>query len=282
MRDSSEIYGYTAPEIFGTAVPIGGIAGDQQAALFGQTCFEKGDIKNTYGTGCFVLANIGEKPLFSAGGLLTSVGWRFGNKTTYVLEGSVFVAGATVQWLRDGLGLIEKSEDIEALALTAPDNGGVYFLPAFTGLGTPYWDMYARGTVVGITRGAHRGHLARATLESIAHQTKDVIEAMEADLGQELRELKADGGAAANGLLMQFQADVLGLPVIRPRSLQTTALGAAYLAGLAAGYWTLDELIGFRRHADRFLPRMGVDERLERRRRWRRLVEIARMWGEGF
>jgi glycerol kinase len=282
VRDSSEIYGYTAPEVFGTAIPIGGVAGDQQAALFGQTCFEKGDIKNTYGTGCFVLANIGEKPLFSTRGLLTSVGWRLGSKATYVFEGSVFVAGAAVQWLRDGLGIIEKSGDIEALALTVPDNGGVHFLPAFAGLGTPYWDMYARGTITGITRGTHRGHLARATLESIAHQTKDVMEAIEADFGEELRELKVDGGAAENSLLMQFQADILGVPVIRPRFLQTTALGAAYLAGLATGYWSPHELRGFKQQADRFVPHMGEDERMERCRRWSRLVEMARMWGDGF
>jgi glycerol kinase len=280
VLDSSCFYGSTLPEILGAEVPITGIAGDQQAALFGQGCFNRGDMKNTYGTGCFVLANLGDVPLWTPG-LLTSIGWSVKGRTSYVLEGSVFIAGAAVQWLRDNLGVIGSSAEIEALARTVPDTGGVYFLPAFVGLGAPYWDMYARGTIVGITRGTSPAHLARATLEAIAHQSTDVIETMESFSGQRGNPLRVDGGAAENDLLLQLQADILGAQVARPESLQTTALGAAYLAGLASEYWRgQDELPCLRQDVELFVPRISDAEREEKRTRWRKLVEIARAWGE--
>ena len=282
VRDSSGVCGHTMTEVFGAEVPIGGIAGDQQAALFGQSCFDKGDIKNTYGTGSFLLVNVGSTPLLSTRGLVGSVGWRIGGETTYVLEGSVFIAGAAVQWLRDGLGVIKSSSDVESLARTVPDNGNVYFLPAFVGLGAPHWDMTTRGTVMGITRGTTAGHLARATLEAIAQQTADVTEAIEVDYGERLREFRADGGAADNNLLMQFQSDILGMNVVRSNNVQATALGAAYLAGLATGYWnSLDELKALKRETRRFTPLMPERERREKRDTWRKLVEIARLWGDG-
>src|SRR5436190_2864321 len=231
VRSSSEVYGETT--LFGGRIPIAGIAGDQQAALFGQACTEPGMVKNTYGTGCFMLMNTGTKPIASKNNLLTTVAWRIGNRTEYALEGSIFIAGAVVQWVRDGLGIIRSSADVEALAARVPDTGGVYFVPAFAGLGAPHWDQYARGIIAGITRGTTAGHIARAALEGIAYQVADVLKAMEADSGLSIPELRVDGGAAANNLLMQFQADILNVPIVRPKLLETTALGAAYLAGLA-------------------------------------------------
>jgi glycerol kinase len=237
VRSSSEVYGQTDASVFGTSIPVAGIAGDQQAATFGQGCFAAGQAKNTYGTGCFLLLNTGSQPVASRNGLLTTIGWQLGDKVTYCLEGSVFVGGAVVQWLRDGLGLIENSADVEALARQVNSSDGVYFVPAFTGLGAPYWNSNARGTIVGLSRGTTQAHLARAALESIAWQTRDVLEAMQQDSGQTLDVLRVDGGATANALLMQFQADVLNVPVQRPVVQETTALGAAYLAGLATGVW---------------------------------------------
>ena len=237
VRSSSEVYGYTHSTLFASPVPIAGIAGDQQAALFGQMCTEAGSVKNTYGTGCFMLMNSGEKPIMSSNNLLTTIAWKIGDKVTYALEGSIFVAGSVVQWLRDGLGIIRSSAEVEALAASVPDNGGVYFVPALTGLGAPHWDQYAKGSIYGISRGTTAGHIARAALEGIAFQTMDIVKAMEKDAGCTLRELKVDGGASRNNLLMQFQADILGTQVIRPTVTETTALGAAYLAGLAVGYW---------------------------------------------
>jgi glycerol kinase len=235
VRSSSEVYGNS--RAFGVPIPIAGIAGDQQAALFGQVCTTPGMVKNTYGTGCFMLMHTGATPTRSRHGLLTTVAWRIGGKTEYALEGSVFIAGAVVQWLRDGLGIISSSSDVEPMAAKAPDNGGVYFVPAFSGLGAPHWDAYARGAIVGLTRGSTRAHIARAALEGIAYQVADVLRAMQRDAKVRLKELRVDGGASANDLLMQFQADLLGVPVVRPHVSETTALGAAYLAGLAVGYW---------------------------------------------
>ena len=237
VKSSSEIYGYTKATLFAYEVPIAGMAGDQQAALFGQMCTEPGSVKNTYGTGCFLLMNSGEKPIMSSNNLLTTVAWKIGDTVNYALEGSIFVAGSVVQWLRDGLGIIRSSSDIEKLAKSVPDNGGVYFVPALTGLGAPYWDQYAKGSLYGISRGTTAGHIARAALEGIAFQTMDIVKAMEKDAECTLKELKVDGGASRNNLLMQFQADILGTSVIRPKVTETTALGAAYLAGLAVGYW---------------------------------------------
>jgi glycerol kinase len=237
VKSSSEVYGHTKTTLFAHEVPIAGIAGDQQAALFGQMCTEPGAVKNTYGTGCFLLMNSGEKPITSSNNLLTTIAWKIGDKVNYALEGSIFVAGSVVQWLRDGLGIISSSSEVEALAESVPDNGGVYFVPALTGLGAPYWDQYAQGSIYGISRGTKAAHIARAALEGIAFQTMDIVNAMQKDAGVELAELKVDGGASRNNLLMQFQADVLGTSVIRPQVTETTALGAAYLAGLAVGYW---------------------------------------------
>lgn len=237
VRSSSEIYGYTKTTIFAHKVPIAGIAGDQQAALFGQMCTAPGSVKNTYGTGCFLLMNSGTKPIMSSHNLLTTVAWKIGDTVNYALEGSIFVGGSAVQWLRDGLGFIKSSSEIEGLAMTVPDNGGVYFVPALTGLGAPYWDQYARGTICGLSRGTTAAHIARAALEGIAFETMDIVNAMEKDSGIKLSELKVDGGASRNNLMMQFQADILGTKVIRPQITETTALGACYLAGLAVGYW---------------------------------------------
>ena len=243
VRSSSEVYGVTKTTIFAHEVPIGGIAGDQQAALFGQMCTEPGSVKNTYGTGCFLLMNTGEKPILSRNNLLTTVAWKIGDKVNYALEGSIFVGGSVVQWLRDGLGIIRSSSEIEGLASTVEDNGGVYFVPALTGMGAPYWDQYAHGTICGITRGTTAAHIARAALEGIAFQTMDIVGAMEKDAGVKLSELKVDGGASRNNLMMQFQADVLDTSVIRPKVTETTAMGACYLAGLAVGFWSsLDEI----------------------------------------
>ena len=237
VKSSSEVYGHTKTTLFAHEVPIAGIAGDQQAALFGQMCTEPGSVKNTYGTGCFLLMNSGEKPIMSSNNLLTTIAWKIGDKVNYALEGSIFVAGSVVQWLRDGLGIIRSSSEIEELAASVPDNGGVYYVPALTGLGAPYWDQYAKGCMYGISRGTTAAHIARAALEGIAFQTMDIVNAMQKDAGVELAELKVDGGASRNNLLMQFQADILGTSVIRPQVTETKALGAAYLAGLAVGYW---------------------------------------------
>jgi glycerol kinase len=243
VRSSSEVYGYTKTTIFAHEVPIAGMAGDQQAALFGQMCTEPGAVKNTYGTGCFLLMNTGEKPILSRNNLLTTVAWKIGDKVNYALEGSIFVGGSVVQWLRDGLGVIRSSSEVEALAASVPDNGGVYFVPALTGMGAPYWDQYAHGVICGITRGTSAAHIARAALEGIAFQTMDIVRAMEKDADVKLAELKVDGGASRNNLMMQFQADVLNTSVIRPQVTETTAMGACYLAGLAVGYWrSLDEI----------------------------------------
>ncbi|MBF1411085.1 MAG: glycerol kinase GlpK [Prevotella histicola] len=243
VKSSSEIYGHTKTTIFAHEVPISGIAGDQQAALFGQMCIEPGSIKNTYGTGCFVMLNTGSKPVLSKNNLLTTIAWKIGNKITYALEGSIYVGGSVVQWLRDGLGFITSSSEIEDLASTVPDSGGVYFVPALTGLAAPYWDQYARGTIIGITRGTTRAHIARAALDGIAFQTYDIAQAMAKDMDAPLMELKVDGGASRNNLLMQHQADLLGITVVRPKITETTALGAAYLAGLAVGFWNnIDEI----------------------------------------
>ena len=237
VKSSSEVYGYTKTTLFAHEVPIAGIAGDQQAALFGQMCTEPGSVKNTYGTGCFMLMNSGERPIMSSNNLLTTIAWKIGDKVNYALEGSIFVAGSVVQWLRDGLGIIKSSSEIEALACSVEDNGGVYFVPALTGLGAPHWDQYAKGCIYGLSRGTTAAHIARAALEGIAFQTMDIVNAMQKDADITLKELKVDGGASRNNLLMQFQADILGTSVIRPTVTETTALGAAYLAGLAVGYW---------------------------------------------
>jgi glycerol kinase len=281
VRPSSCVYGETASELLGRAIPLAGDAGDQQAATFGQACFTPGSAKNTYGTGCFLLLNTGEHPVPSQNNLITTVGWQVNGKTTYCLEGSVFIGGAVVQWLRDGLGLIESSQGIEALCATVPDSGGVVFVPAFVGLGAPHWDPYARGVVFGITRGTTAGHLARAAVESMAMQTGDLLEAMRSDAGVPLTVLNVDGGASVNQELMQFQADILNVTVRRPVVAETTALGAAYLAGLAVGYWNDQEDVVRNWSLDQeFTPTMEAEERTARVRRWRRAVERARDWEE--
>ena len=259
VRSSSEVYGVTKTTLFAHEVPIGGIAGDQQAALFGQMCTEPGSVKNTYGTGCFLLMNTGEKPILSKNNLLTTIAWKIGDKVNYALEGSIFVGGSVVQWLRDGLGIIRSSSEIEALARTVEDNGGVYFVPALTGMGAPYWDQYAHGTICGITRGTTAAHIARAALEGIAFQTMDIVGAMEKDAGVPLSELKVDGGASRNNLMMQFQADILGASVIRPQVTETTAMGACYLAGLAVGYWNSLDEIKAQWQAERVFVPSGAD-----------------------
>ncbi len=279
VRPTSQVYGLADAQWFGHPVPIAAVAGDQQAATFGQACFEPGSAKNTYGTGCFLLMNTGGQPVLSRHNLLATVGWALGERITYCLEGSVFIAGAVVQWLRDGLGILRASAEVEALARSVADHGGVYFVPALVGLGAPYWDPYARGTILGITRGTTAGHLARAALEAIAFQTRDLVEAMQQDAGCSLAYLKVDGGAAVNDLLMQFQADVLGVEVRRPVVAETTALGAAYLAGLAVGYWS--DLAEIARHwaLDRcYRPEMPPDQRQHRYQRWQEAVARARQW----
>jgi glycerol kinase len=279
VHPSSEVLGETDPTLLGAAIPIAGIAGDQQAALFGQACFEAGLGKNTYGTGCFVLLNTGEQGVPSQRGLVTTIGTAAGGRVQYALEGSIFIAGAAIQWLRDGLRILENAAESEALASAVPSSDGVYLVPAFVGLGAPHWDMYARGAVVGITRGTTREHLVRATLESIAFQTRDVLEAMEAESGIALRELRVDGGAVANDLLMQIQADFLGRPVLRPVVTETTAQGAAYLAGLAVGLWPDLERLGRHWRLDRrFEPRMPEDQRQELYEGWKRALERAKGW----
>ncbi|MHB8104433.1 MAG: glycerol kinase GlpK [Dehalococcoidales bacterium] len=278
---SSRIYGETGDGIFDNShITIGSIVGDQQASLFGQACHEKGMAKNTYGTGSFVLVNTGASPVFSQSGLITALAWGLGDKVTYALEGSIFVTGAAVQWLRDGLGLIKTSADIESLAATVPDNGGVYFIPAFVGLGAPYWDMYARGTIVGLTRGSNKGHIARAVLEAIAYQTRDVVDTMKDDAHLQIPMLRVDGGGSANNLLMQFQADMLGIPIQRAQLVETTAFGAASLAGLAVGLWQNINDIGRKwKSSASYEPHMSSDERETLYQNWKRAVERARGWG---
>jgi len=279
VKASSEVYGRAHAGLGLDEVPIAGIAGDQQAALFGQACFTTGLTKNTYGTGCFMLQNTGENAPVSKHKLVTTVAWKRDGRTEYALEGSVFIAGAVVQWLRDGLGIISSSSDVEALARSVPDNGGIYLVPAFAGLGAPHWDAYARGTIVGITRGTSAGHVARAALESIAYQVSDLADAMQKDSGVALSELRVDGGATVNALLLQLQADLLGVPVLRPAVTETTALGAAYLAGLATGFWkSSEEVSGQWRVERRFEPGMPEDQVAELKGRWRQALERARGW----
>lgn len=275
---SAALYGHTDPELFGAPIPICGIAGDQQSALFGQVCFSPGMAKNTYGTGCFMLMNTGETPIFSNSGLLTTIAWGLDGKVQYALEGSVFIAGAAIQWLRDGLKIIDESPDSEYFAMKVPHPDGVYVVPAFAGLGAPYWDMYARGAIFGLTRGTTKAHIIRATLESLAYQTRDVLAAMESDAGAPLQILRVDGGASANNLLMQFQSDILGVPVERPVSVETTALGAAYLAGIEAGFWTTGQL-SERWQKDRvFTPQMAAPEREKLYKGWGKAVRRVMDW----
>jgi glycerol kinase len=281
VRSSSEVYGQTTDECFGGSIAIAGIAGDQHAALFGQACHSSGMAKNTYGTGCFMLMNTGTEMVRSTNDLLTTVAWKVDGQVEYALEGSVFIAGAVVQWLRDQLGIIESAPDVEALAATEEDNGGVYFAPAFAGLGSPHWDPYARGTIAGLTRGSSKGHIARAALEGIAYQVMDILKAMEADSGISLKELRVDGGASMNALLMQFQSDILGVPVVRPQTPETTALGAAYLAGLATGYWESREQIAEQWQVDtRFEPNMDADKVSSLVAGWQKAVGRAKEWEE--
>ena len=280
-KPSSEIYGETDPSFFGGRIPIAGAAGDQQAALFGQTCFEKGEAKNTYGTGCFLLMNTGETPVFSKNGLVTTIAWGIDGTVHYALEGSVFVAGAAIQWLRDELRLIDSASDTEYLAQKVEDSNGCYVVPAFTGLGAPYWDQYARGTIVGLTRGVNKDHIIRATLESLAYQVNDVLEAMEADSGILLSALKVDGGASANNFLMQTQADVSQAPVHRPNCVETTAMGAAYLAGLAVGYWKDKEDVKKNWTIDRiFQPQIAKETRQKMLSGWKKAVRYAHGWAK--
>lgn len=281
VRQSSEIYGNTATTLFATKIPIAGIAGDQQAALFGQMCVEEGMTKNTYGTGCFMLMNTGNKPVLSKNNLLTTVAWKINGEVTYALEGGVFVGGAAIQWLRDGLGIIKTAAESEALAASVKDNGGIYFVPALTGLGAPYWDQYARGSIFGITRGTTAAHIARAALEGIAFQVNDLLRSMESDSGKKSTELRVDGGAVANNALMQFQSDIFGSNVTRPKILETTALGAAYLAGLAVGYWkNIDELKKQWAVERTFEPEMDKADTEKLLHFWKKAVERTHGWSE--
>lgn len=280
-KPSSEIYGETDPGFFGGRIPIAGAAGDQQAALFGQTCFEQGEAKNTYGTGCFLLMNTGKKPVLSKNGLVTTIAWGIGREVTYALEGSIFVAGAAIQWLRDELRLIDSAADSEYFAQRVKDTNGCYVVPAFTGLGAPYWDQYARGTIVGLTRGVNKYHIVRATLESLVYQVNDVLEAMKADSGMDLAALKVDGGASANDFLMQVQADISNAPVNRPQCVETTAMGAAYLAGLAVGYWKDKEEVKTNWAIDRvFTPAIEQEKREEMLSGWSRAVKCSHGWAK--
>ena len=280
-KPSSCIYGVTDASYFGGEIPIGGAAGDQQSALFGQTCFQAGEAKNTYGTGCFLLMNTGEKPVFSEHGLVTTIAWGIDDKVYYALEGSIFVAGAAIQWLRDEMHLIDSAADSEYMAKKVPDTNGCYVVPAFTGLGAPYWDQYARGTIVGITRGVNKYHIIRATLESLAYQTNDVLKAMEADSGIKLSALKVDGGASANNFLMQTQADVIGAPVHRPECIETTAMGAAYLAGLSVGYWENKDSVRENWAVDQiFEPQIQEEERQQKTAGWKKAVRYAFDWAK--
>ena len=281
IRSSSEVYGETATGVFDRTIPIAGIAGDQQAALFGQNCLKHGMAKNTYGTGCFMLMNVGDKPQISKNRLLATLAWKLGPNVPaqFALEGSVFIAGAAVQWLRDGLGIIQSSAEVETLAASVPDSGGVFLVPAFAGLGAPHWDAYARGTILGITRGTTKAHFARAALEGIAYQVADVLDAMQSDSGIGINQLRVDGGAAANNLLLQFQADILQAPVVRPKIIETTALGAAFLAGLAVGFWKNHSEIESIWQADRvFEPAMKASEVTFRRQRWKQALERSMEW----
>ena len=278
---SSGLFGETQEQLFGGKIPVMGVAGDQQAALFGQCCFEKGDVKNTYGTGCFLLMNTGEEPVFSENGLVTTIAWGINGKVYYALEGSIFVAGAAIQWLRDELRVIDSAADSEYMAKKVKDTHGCYVVPAFTGLGAPYWDQYARGTIVGLTRGVNKYHIIRATLESIAYQAHDVIKAMEADAGIRLNGLKVDGGASANDFLMQTQADMIQAPVKRPSCVETTAMGAAYLAGLAVGYWRDQEEVRANWSIDRtFEPEITVEEQEKRMKGWKKAVRYSFNWAK--
>ena len=280
-RPSSEVYGYTDPSFLGDAIPIAGAAGDQQAALFGQTCFHEGEAKNTYGTGCFLLMNTGEKPVFSKNGLVTTIAWGLDGKVNYALEGSIFVAGAAIQWLRDNMKMIDSSMDSEYMAKKVHGTHGCYVVPAFTGLGAPHWDQYARGTIVGLTRGTNKNHIIRATLESIALQVCDVIDAMRADAGIDLKSLKVDGGASANNFLMQFQADMINAPVKRPQCVETTAMGAAYLAGLAVGYWKDKEDVKQNWDIDRvFQPDIEIEKQQKMLKGWKKAVQYAHGWAK--
>ncbi|KYH06468.1 glycerol kinase [Chryseobacterium cucumeris] len=281
VKQSSEIYGETATTLFSTKIPIAGIAGDQQAALFGQMCTTPGMVKNTYGTGCFLLMNTGTEAVSSKNNLLTTVAWKINGEVNYALEGSVFVGGAAIQWLRDGLKLIRSSEEVNKLAASVPDNGGVYFVPALTGLGAPYWDQYARGTIVGITRGTTDAHIARATLEGIAFQVYEIVKAMEADSGRASLELRVDGGASASDLLMQIQSDLFGFKITRPKTLETTALGAAYLAGLAVGYWKSIDEIQEQWIVDKdFHPQLNREQVDKMTHFWKKAVKSAQSWIE--
>ncbi|HMR92787.1 MAG TPA: FGGY-family carbohydrate kinase, partial [Chitinophagaceae bacterium] len=281
VRSSSEVYGHTDAQVTGASIPVSGIAGDQQSALFGQMCTQPGMVKNTYGTGCFMLMNTGGKAVASANNLLTTIAWKINGQISYALEGSVFIGGAVVQWLRDGLKIIQKSSDIEALAGQAADNGGVYMVPAFTGLGAPYWNQHARGTIVGITRGTTDAHIARAAVESIAFQSMDLLQSMQADAGLPIKEVRVDGGATVNNQLMQFQSDIIGTNVVRPKVTETTALGAAYLAGLATGYWSsIDELQQYWQKDRDFLPEMPDSKRSELQKNWKRAIRAAQAWTE--
>ena len=281
VRQSSEIYGEAATTLFSTKIPISGIAGDQQAALFGQMCTREGMVKNTYGTGCFLLMNTGEQAVYSNNNLLTTVAWKINGKVNYALEGSVFVGGAAIQWLRDGAKVIKTAPDVNNLAVTVPDNGGVYFVPALTGMGAPYWDQYARGAILGITRGTTDAHIARATLEGIAFQVYDIVKAMEADAKTNSVELRVDGGASASDLLMQMQSDLFGFKIIRPHTLETTAMGAAYLAGLAVGYWDSIEQIQSQWSVDKeFFPKMDLKEVEKKIYYWHKAVKAAMNWIE--
>ncbi|MBR1874298.1 MAG: glycerol kinase GlpK [Eubacterium sp.] len=281
VRPSSEVYGRTDPKYLGGRIRIAGIAGDQQAALFGQTCFKKGDAKNTYGTGCFLLMNTGTRPVFSENGLVTTIAWGVDGEVNYALEGSIFIAGAAIHWLRDELRLIDAADDTEYMAMKYPDTEGCYVVPAFTGLGAPYWNQYARGTIVGLTRGVNKYHIVRATLESIAYQTHDVLEAMEADSGIKISSLRVDGGASANDFLMQAQADIIDTQVVRPRMLESTAIGAAYLAGLSVGYWKNEAEIIANLSVDRtFEPQIKEDERESRLKGWKKAIRAALIMGE--
>ncbi|MFW5707318.1 MAG: glycerol kinase GlpK [Bacteroidota bacterium] len=279
VKSSSEVYDHTNTTFFASKVPIAGIAGDQQAALFGQMCTEDGMVKNTYGTGCFILINTGEKPFISKNNLVTTIAWQIKGKTYYALEGSIFIGGAVVQWLRDGLGIIRSSSDVEALARSVEDSGDLYLVPSFTGMGAPHWDQYARGLMVGISRGTTSAHIARAALEGIAYQTMDVLNVMKKDTGLEIKELRVDGGASANNLLMEFQADIIQTQVVRPKIIETTALGAAYLAGLATGFWeNLEEIKKQWQLDKRFEPTLSEEETKQRREKWADAVRRAKGW----
>lgn len=281
VKPSSGMFGYTSEHLFGERIPIAGVAGDQQAALFGQGCFETGDVKNTYGTGGFLLMNTGDSPVDSRSGLLTTVGWQIGNRTTYVLEGSVFVCGAVIQWLRDGLRLFEKASETEAMARSVPDSAGVYLVPAFVGLGAPYWDPFARGSIQGLTRAVTADHIVRAALESMAYQTADVLESMQRDAAAPIGSIRVDGGASANDFLLQFQSDILGVPLSRPQCVETTAWGAASLAALAVGYYReLSELKSVWKADRRFVSEMSGEERSEKLAGWHKAVERSRAWVE--